>query len=535
MTYGQDDRPSWCLSAFLGVQHLLLALMYLFYPLLLIQEAGYSVEASRSMLMATLGVTGVMTFLQAHPGRRVGSGFLAIQTANPIFLPLSLEAVRLGGLGLLAGLMAMTGVVQIVVAHVFYRLRSVFSAEVCGVVIMMLGISLVGAAATRCTGYGLAGAVVPHHLAIAGITLGLIIGVTVWAKGSLRLFAVGIGIAAGYLASWALGVVTPESFASLSHTPMLAFPLFELPDYRFSLSLLIPFLITGIVASLDVAGGLILCQKMNDRNWVRPDLGNLRRGILTDGLANLAGGLSGAFGIGVSSSNIGLAMATGAAARRIAYVTSAFLLILMFFPRVTDALILIPLPVMGAVLVYISAFLMVFGAHIAMSRMLDDRRTAMIGVALVAGLIVEIQPDLFRSAPAFWRPLLSSSLALTAVTAIALNLLFRLGTKKTLEWVYRSESHTNEDIFAFMEKCGGAWGARHEVIQKASSALAESVECLQASEPLDTLVVTASYTWSALGRVATAWCWVRKRLRRNPTRSPRFPNCWRCLNSRAPS
>ncbi|MBP6582878.1 MAG: hypothetical protein KA204_05335 [Chromatiaceae bacterium] len=226
MTYGQDDRPSWCLSAFLGVQHLLLALMYLFYPLLLIQEAGYSVEASRSMLMATLGVTGVMTFLQAHPGRRVGSGFLAIQTANPIFLPLSLEAVRLGGLGLLAGLMAMTGVVQIVVAHVFYRLRSVFSAEVCGVVIMMLGISLVGAAATRCTGYGLEGAVVPHHLAIAGITLGLIIGVTVWAKGSLRLFAVGIGIAAGYLASWALGVVTPESFASLSHTPMLAFPLF---------------------------------------------------------------------------------------------------------------------------------------------------------------------------------------------------------------------------------------------------------------------------------------------------------------------
>lgn len=274
---------------------------------------------------------------------------------------------------------------------------------------------------------------------------------------------------------------------------MLAFPLFELPDYRFSLSLLIPFLITGIVASLDVAGGLILCQKMNDRHWVRPDLGNLRRGILTDGLANLAGGLSGAFGIGVSSSNIGLAMATGAAARRIAYVTSAFLLILMFFPRVTDALILIPLPVMGAVLVYISAFLMVFGAHIAMSRMLDDRRTAMIGVALVAGLIVEIQPDLFRSAPAFWRPLLSSSLALTAVTAIALNLLFRLGTKKTLEWVYRSESHTNEDIFAFMEKCGGAWGARQEVIQKASSALVESVECLQASEPLDTLVVTASY------------------------------------------
>ena len=493
MTYGQDDGPPWRLSAFLGLQHLLVALMYLIYPILLIQEAGHSSEESRGMLMATLGVTGVMTLMQAQAGRRVGSGFLAVQVANPIFLPLSLEAVRMGGLGLLAGLMTMTGLVQVAFARVFHRLRTVFPAEVCGVVIMMLGISLVRAAIQRCTGYDLGGTLVPRHLVIAGLTLGLIIGVTVWGQGALRLFAVGLGIAAGYLASWGLGVVTRETFLSLSGTPVMAFPVFAFPAYQLNWTLLLPFLLTGILASLDVAGGLILCQKMNNGQWVRPDLNNLGRGILTDGLGNVAAGLAGAFGIGVGSSNIGLAMATGAAARRIAYATGVFLLALMFFPRATGVLILIPPPVMGAVLVYVAAFLIVSGAHIAMSRMMDDRRTAMMGIALLAGLGVEIEPDLFHSAPVFWHPFLTSSLALTAVTAMVLNLLFRLGSAKKAVWVQRGGSHGSADLFAFMERSGAAWGARKDVIQKAALALAECVEGVQSANPVEEIIVTATY------------------------------------------
>lgn len=493
MAYGQEDRPPWRLSAFLGFQHLLVALMYLIYPVLLIQEAGRSVEESRFMLMATLGVTGAMTLLQAHPGRCLGSGFLAVQVANPIFLPLSLAAVRMGGLGLLAGLMAATGIVQIGFARVFHRLRSVFPAEVCGVVILMLGVSMVGVALRRCTGFDLGGAVVPRHLAISGLTLGLIIGMTVWGKGSLRLFAVGLGIAAGYLASWALGVVTRDTFSCLSTAPILAFPAWAIPACRLDLTLLPPFLLTGLIASLDVAGGLILCQKMNDGGWVRPDLGNLGCGILTDGLGNVMAGLCGAFGIGVGSSNIGLAMATGAASRRIAFATGFFLLALMFFPRATGALVLIPPPVMGAVLVYVAAFLIVSGAHIAMSRMMDERRTAMIGIALLAGLGVEIEPDLFRSAPAFWQPFLSSSLALTAVTAIALNLLFRMGIAKKAVHVHRSGREGGAELAAFMERSGAAWGARKDVIQKASRALAECAEWVQAAEHAETLVVTATY------------------------------------------
>jgi NCS2 family nucleobase:cation symporter-2 len=467
--------------------------MYLVYPILLMQESGHSMDESRIMLTATLWVTGLITIVQALPGRYAGSGFLAVQVANPIFLPLSLEAVRAGGPGLLAGLMAVTGFAQVLFARVFHKLRTVFPTEVCGVVILMLGVSMVGVAAKRCTGYHLNGEIISSHLAISGTTLGIIIGLTIWGKGAIRLFAVGIGIAAGYLISLALGVITTETFSPVAGFPAVAVPSFELPDFNLNLTLLLPFLITGVISSLDSAGGLIMCQKMNDSNWLRPDLKNLGRGILVDGLGNFFAGLSGAFGIGVAGSNIGLAMATGAASRRIAYVTGLFLILLTLFPRVTGALVLIPPPVMGAVLVYAAAFLIVSGAQITMFRMMDDRRTAMIGMALFAGLSVEIVPGLFQSAPVFLKPLLSSSIAVTALTAIVLNLLFRLGIAQKTELVCFSHKKDSQAVFNFMEKSGAAWGAREDVIQKAALALNECIELLQTAEQAETLNITASY------------------------------------------
>ena len=491
LLFGRDDSPPWKLSAFLGAQHLLVALLYLIYPVLLVQESGHSTEESRLMLVATLAVTGLTTLLQARAGRRLGSGFLAVQVANPIFLPLSLAAVQMGGLGLLASLLAVTGFAQVLFARVFHRLRTIFPAEVCGVVILMLGVSMVSMAIQRCTGASLDGHILPRHLAISGLTLGVIIGLTIWVRSSLRLFAVGIGIAAGYAASWILGLLTSETFTALEHHPVMAFPALALPAFRWNPTLLLPFLLTGIISSLDTAGGLILCQKMQDRHWVRPDLGNLGRGMLTDGLGNMAAGLLGSFGIGVGSSNIGLAMATGASARRIAYATGFFLLVLTLFPRVTSLLVLIPSPVMGAVLAYVAAFLIVSGAHIAMSRLMDNRRTSMIGLSLLAGLGVAIDPHLFRSAPAFLHPLLDSPLAMTAIVGIALNLLFRIGISKTVQFTGLRSLHTPHDLFVFMKKAGAAWGARADVVQKASLALAECVESLPTEG--QKISLTASY------------------------------------------
>jgi NCS2 family nucleobase:cation symporter-2 len=61
--------------------------------------------------------------------------------------------------------------------------------------------------------------------------------------------------------------------------------------------------------------------------------------------------------------------------------------------------------------------------------------------------------------------------------ALLLNLVFRLGvTNRRRLTIKGKQEASSKAIFDFMEKCGAAWGARSDVIHKASSALTEVVE-----------------------------------------------------------
>jgi NCS2 family nucleobase:cation symporter-2 len=93
---------------------------------------------------------------------------------------------------------------------------------------------------------------------------------------------------------------------------------------------------------------------------------------------------------------------------------------------------------------------------------------------------VDLFPDLYRTIHPWLAPLFSSSLAATTIFALGLNLLFRLGiaSRATLELVPGGE--TSDAIFTFMDSQGGKWGARREVIQKATGSLNELYEAVSA-------------------------------------------------------
>jgi xanthine/uracil permease len=60
---------------------------------------------------------------------------------------------------------------------------------------------------------------------------------------------------------------------------------------------------------------------------------------------------------------------------------------------------------MGAVLVYVACFMIVGGLQVITSRMLDVRRTFVVGIALIFGLSVEMVPELYRQVPNSVSPL----------------------------------------------------------------------------------------------------------------------------------
>jgi NCS2 family nucleobase:cation symporter-2 len=243
------------------------------------------------------------------------------------------------------------------------------------------------------------------------------------------------------------------------------------------------------VSSLDSVAGIVTCQKINQAEWVRPDMNNAGRGILADGVGVALSGMLGTIGTGISTSHIALSSATGATSRRIGLLAALLLLTMAFVPPIAKLLSQIPSPVMGVVLFYAAVFLITSGIVLITTRMMDNRRVFMVGSSIVAGLCVMQFPELVAQSPNWLSSVAGSAFAVASLCAIILNLLFLIGTSRTATIKVKPELVNIQEVRFFFEQSGGSWGARRQVIQRAENAVNELLETLilmeLASEPID--------------------------------------------------
>jgi NCS2 family nucleobase:cation symporter-2 len=148
---------------------------------------------------------------------------------------------------------------------------------------------------------------------------------------------------------------------------------------------------------------------------------------------------------------------------------------LAFVPGLAGTFSVMPDPVMGALLIYSTCFLLLAGLQLMTARMLDARRIFGVGIALVFGLSVEVAPELYRNVPESVRPIFASSTALATLIAVALNLLFRIGLAKESTLEVRQGEDNLDEISRFMDEQGAAWGMRQEVVTRATDAIYEFV------------------------------------------------------------
>ena len=130
---------------------------------------------------------------------------------------------------------------------------------------------------------------------------------------------------------------------------------------------------------------------------------------------------------------------------------------------------IMPRPVMGASLLFAACFILINGLQTITSRMLDARRTLVIGLAMSTGLAVEFFPDLVRDMPVAVQPIMTSSLVVGTITALLLNLLFRLGQRVRASLIVEPASpDALTKVAEFFDARGRSWGARRDVIERAS-------------------------------------------------------------------
>ncbi len=478
IAYAVEDRPPLAVTVLSGLQHVGIIAIALVYPLILSREAGLALGETADVLAATMLILGLGAVLQSLPRGALGAGYLCPPVCTAAYLGPAVLAVKTGGVSLAFGMLAFGGLVEVALSRLLRPLRPYLPPEISGLVVVLIAVALGSLAFRSLLGIGMPQPEHLPHFLVAAVTLGTMVGLSVWSRGIPRIFCALIGMAVGYAAAVANGALTAADLETVQAAPLVSPPGFAAHGWSWHASLAIPFAIAALANCVRTIGDVTICQKINDADWVRPDMRSISGGALANGVTNVLGGIVGAHGVSTYTSSVGLAAATGVTSRQVGYAIGGIFILLAFMPKASAVFLVMPAPVIGAATLFTSAIIFINGLQIITSRLLDSRRTFVIGLAFMAAMAIELYPSFFGALPAATNVFFGSSLVLGTVTALLLNLVFRLGVRKTQRLVVDPRHVDPAAIEAFMETHGAVWGARRDVIDRAGFDLAQSIETI---------------------------------------------------------
>jgi xanthine permease XanP len=432
LIYGLDDKPPWTISFILGLQHVFTMSSTLVLPVVIAREMGAGIDVVQSLVCFSMIAAGLGTVLQALRKGPIGSGYICPNLCGPSYLSVSVQAAWLGGLPLMHGMTIVSGIFEMLFSRVIKKLRFLFPPEITGLVVLMVAVALIPLGTSKFVGVSYAGdAINLKELSIAIVTLFSMIGFNIWGKGKLKLYCVLIGLGIGYILSMATGIIVQEDFTVFLHAPWFSLPGkgTKFLSYSFDWGLVLPFMVVSLCQSLKSFGNLITCQKINDEKWSSPDMNNIGKGLLASGLSVTMAGLFGGMATDTSASNVGLSAATSATSRTIGYYAGFIFVGLAFLPKLTAVFSVMPEPIMGALVIFVTCFMIIQGIQILLGSNMNTRKTFVIGLSFIFGLSAIILPDLYSRLPSWMSPIFSSSLTLATVLAILLNQIFHIGAK----------------------------------------------------------------------------------------------------------
>lgn len=499
LIYALDERPPLLPLTLLGAQHVAVICPYLVFITLIAQAAGASSTVASHAVGLGMIAIALATLLQAHRLGPAGSGYLAPPVVSAIYFAPALEAAHRGGLALVCGMVAFAGVFEAIFAWALPRMRRVFPPVVSGFIVLAVGTELGLIGVRGFLGISdLHDSHLPTRIVAAGLTLAVMIGFGIWGKGLPRLLCGLIGLALGMAIAVAVGMVTSKDAALIASRPWFGLPDPRFLSYRFEPSLMVPFAIAALASGLRAIGVITTCQKINDASWRRPDLQNIRAGVLADGISCFVGGWLATPGLSAAPSLVGIQKVTGATSRYIAYAIAAWLVLLACVPKVGAALLALPIPIIGAALVFNGASMLMGGIQIVMSRPVTMRSTFIVGISLLFALSRRVYPEFFALLPSWTHAFTDSMLSIAVTVCVLLNLCFLIGERRTEIMILKTgdgKAPSNfDDIFRARTK---VWQLSAADVARAETSMSSLLRLIEEGGHADS-PITASVSYDDL-------------------------------------
>ena len=474
-----DERlPAGRLTA-LGLQHVLV--MYagaVAVPLIVGRALNLTPDQVAKLISADLFCCGLVTLIQALGATQwfgiklpvmMGVTFAAVAPMVSMAQTTSGQA----GAGLIFGAVIGAGVISILIAPLISRMLRFFPPVVTGTIIAVIGISLmrvginwifgnpVGPTAPNVVNpeyvkwltdaqaaAGAPGSAIPPvpkgfsivptvpnpkyadltAVGISALVLVSILLIAKFAKGFVANISVLLGICIGAVVATAMGLMTFEKVAKAEWFDFVL-PL-EIAMPIFDPILILTMTLVMVVVMIESTGMFLALGEMTDREV---DQAALTRGLRTDGLGTLIGGIFNTFPYTSFSQNVGLVAVTGVKSRFVCVAGGVILIVLGVLPKMAALVESLPTMVLGG------AGLVMFGMVAATGiRILsavdfrNNRFNAMIvAVSIGVGMVPLVAPNFRQWMPHAIHPLIESGVLLASITAVALNVFFNGASRDT--------------------------------------------------------------------------------------------------------
>ncbi|QHD10009.1 uracil-xanthine permease family protein [Pseudomonas sp. R76] len=454
LIYGLNDRPKPIPALLAALQHVLAAFVGIITPPLIIGSTlGLTAHLPYLISMALM-VSGVGTFIQARRPFGIGAGMICLQGTSFAFLGAVLSAGFLvkqrGGspediMAMIFGVCFFGAAVQIVLSRFIGQLRRVITPLVTGIVITLIGISLIKVGITDLGG----GFNAPDFGAPINLALGVFVVLTIillnrsntpW----VRLSAIIIGLALGSLAAWFSGKLVPQALPDL---PLISVPMPFRFGFNFDWSAFLPIALIYLISSIETVGDLtancmIARQPISGPSYIS----RLKGGVLGDGVSCMIAATFSAFPNTTFAQNNGVIQLTGVASRYVGLYIGVLLFCLGLFPLIGAVLQQIPKPVLGGATLVMFGSVAAAGVRILAQAPLDRRSMLIIATSFGVGLGIAAQPDLLHLMPSLVQNLFDSAITSGGLTAIVLCLLLPEAKAASTAANHALESDTLEPL-----------------------------------------------------------------------------------------
>ena len=434
----QVDEVLPCAKLFaLGLQHVLV--MYagaVAVPLIVGAALKLPKDQIALLINADLLAGGIVTIIQSLGVWKFGIRLpvmmgVTFASVGPMLAMAANPALGITGI---FGAVIAAGIFGILFAPLVSRCLSLFPPVVTGTIIAVIGVSLMRVAVNWAAGgqsmikdvatgqmipnpvYG-----APEHLAVAFIVLAVILLITKYFRGFIANISVLLGIIVGFLIALAMGKV---SFAGTAEAASVAlvYPLqFGMPT--FDPIAIATMCLVMVVVMVESLGMFLALGEITGKPLSNADL---TKGLRTDGLGTLIGGIFNTFPYTSFSQNVGLVGVTGVRSRWVCVAGGVILVAFGLFPKMAHVVASVPQFVLGGAGIVMFGMVAATGIKILMSADLRSNRFNLyvVAISLGIGMIPLVADGFFSQMPKELSPLLHSGILLAALAAVLLNLYF---------------------------------------------------------------------------------------------------------------